>query len=245
MPQPSSMLCCISRKHCPSVQEYPCTQYTGEHPTAKWVSMHSVHWKLYNQVGIHAPLLQTLHNEFSSPLDKNQHRCWEDVMLDGCKDFPPHFCKDFPLLSSHRFRTRPKIRTFSFWSKLDQTLDSLLQGNKKEIQFWNGDMKCVRPNCCLLNFFYCSTTIVEDKLTINSGHPIYRGSHRVDQCDTRTIAETDTFYTTHYPPVPCTWQRSTVFLQLQHKRRGVKLLNLILTVYRVRPAMVHVMANNY
>ena len=111
--QPSSMLCCISRKHRPSVHEYQCTLCT-ENPTTKWVSMYSVHWWTpYNQVGIHAPLLQTLHNEFSSPLHKNQHRCWEDVMLDGCKDFPPHFCKDFPLLSSHRFRTRPKIRTFS------------------------------------------------------------------------------------------------------------------------------------
>ena len=32
---------------------------------------------------------------------------------------------------------------------------------------------------------------------------------------------------------------------LQFKRGGVKLLNLILAVYRLRPAMVDIMANNY
>ena len=179
MPEPSNMLCISCPNPGSAIKPSRRIQCTTKHSTTQCP-------------GINAPPLQTLHNELSSPLHKKP----APLQGGGCDvgvgwmDFPT------PLLSSHRFRPRPKIRTFSLvfgqnWIKplipCCKAIKSRLHG-QKEIQFWN--MNCVRPNCCLLNFFYCRP-IIEDKLTINSGHPIYRGTHRVDQCDTRTIAETD------------------------------------------------------
>ena len=103
MPEPSNMLC-IS---CTSTQEVPSSRPGG-----------SMHRTLYNQVPRYqCTPLQTLHNELSSPLHKKP-----PPLLGGCDvgvgwmDFPT------PLLSSHRFRPRPKIRTFSLvfgqnWTK--------------------------------------------------------------------------------------------------------------------------------